>query len=349
MGEAFGCLIVIGLTIYLLTIMTDQFFIVSLDQLSQRWRLPSSVAGASLMAMGSSAPELAIAFMTLLKDEGAHSDVGMGTIVGSALFNLLVITGVSAIAQPVRVRWQVVVRDVTMYTASVVLLLITFADGAITLMEAVAFIGLYGLYLFILFCQRAESGIQVEGEVDSTAQAVSSRSVSHWHAVLTQSLGVLMGDARQSYQRAFWVSILLITAISWVLVEAAVRFAEAVGLPPVIIALTILAGGTSVPDMIASLVVARQGRGEMAIANAIGSNTFDILVGLGLPWLIVVAAHGSPIQIATEQLWQSTLVLLGTVILLFIFLTTERLLSRKEGWMLLGAYGLYVIWTWLGN
>ena len=83
--------------IYVLAVVTDEFFIPSLDRISHRWNLPSNVAGASLMAVGSSAPELAIAFLSLFKEGGAHSDIGAGTIVGSAVFNILVITGVSAI------------------------------------------------------------------------------------------------------------------------------------------------------------------------------------------------------------------------------------------------------------
>ena len=112
-------------------------------------------------------------------------------------------------------------------------------------------------------------------------------------------------------------------------------------------ALTILAAGTSVPDMFASIMVARQGRGEMAISNAVGSNIFDILVGLGLPWLLALLFLGDRITIGTEGLWTSALVLLGTVVLLFVFLTTNRRLSRREGWILVGVYVAYVAWVWL--
>ena len=166
---------------------------------------------------------------------------------------------------------------------------------------------------------------------------------------ITKGLGILMGDAKKAYIRVFLVSIVFIVAISWVLVDYAVLFAETIGIPPVIVALTILAGGTSAPDMIASIIVARQGRGEMAVANAIGSNIFDILVGLGLPWIIVLLVRDENVQVGTGDLWTSVIVLLATVVLLFIFLTTDRLLTRREGWVLLGTYGVYVIWTWLGG
>ena len=86
----------------------------------------------------------------------------------------------------------------------------------------------------------------------------------------------------------------------------------------------------------------------MAIANAVGSNIFDILIGLGLPWLLALLFLGdTTIVIGTEGLWASALVLLGTVVLLFVFLTTNRKLSRWEGWILIGAYAVYVLWVWL--
>jgi Ca2+/Na+ antiporter len=166
---------------------------------------------------------------------------------------------------------------------------------------------------------------------------------------ITAAIGFLMGDPKVNYIRAFNVSVLLIGIISWFLVEYAISFAEAVNIPPVIVALTILAGGTSIPDLIASIVVARQGRGEMAIANAVGSNIFDILIGLGLPWVIAIIALGETVVVGTDGLWTSALVLLGTVILLFIFLTTKYTLSRLEGWILVICYAAYVIWAWFGG
>ena len=92
-----------ALSVYLLGIITDEYFIVSLDQISKKLKIPNNVAGASLMAMGSSAPELAIALLALVIASGSHSDVGIATIVGSAIFNILVITGASAIAKPAQI------------------------------------------------------------------------------------------------------------------------------------------------------------------------------------------------------------------------------------------------------
>jgi len=347
-------LLIIVICIYLLSIITDEFFITSLDQISNKWNLPSNVAGASLMAMGSSAPELSIALLALFKDGGAHSDVGIGTIVGSAVFNILVITGVSAIARPARITWRVVVRDMVVYVASIGLLLATFADGTITLLEALAFLGLYAVYIIVLFQWEAFApGEETDliGEMEVDLQAAHGRGGLYQTVTngVTRVIGFFMGNAHTAYIRAFLVSIAFIGIISWFLVEYAVLFADTVGIPPVVVALTILAGGTSVPDMIASIVVARQGRGDMAVANAVGSNIFDILIGLGIPWVIAITILGNTVEVGTGDLWSSTIVLLSTVVLLFVFLTTGRVLTRREGWVLLAGYAIYAVWVWVGG
>lgn len=347
-------LLIIFLAIYLLAIITDEYFIESLDQISKLWKLPPNVAGASLMAMGSSAPELAIAILALFQDGGAHSDLGIGTIVGSAVFNILMITGISAVVRPAPLSLLVISRDVLMYLVSIVLLFATFSDGSITMTESLAFIGLYAIYIIILF----QWNNFVPGKEIDPIEIVEEE-LKHSHEkqgmfasvnnLAAKGIGYLTGDARESYLRAFTVSILLIAALSWVLVEQAIVFSDAMGIPPVIVALTILAAGTSVPDLLASIIVARQGRGEMAIANAVGSNIFDILIGLGVPWIVAMLVLGESVHVGAESLWTSALILLGTVLLLFVFVTTKRRLSRWEGWTLVAAYVGYVIWTlWSG-
>ncbi len=350
MGTVILSGLVIALCVYLLSVITDEFFITSLDQISGKLKLPNNVAGASLMAMGSSAPELAIAMLALFNDGGEHADLGIGTIVGSAVFNILVITGVSAIARPAKITMRVVVRDMVIYVASIALLLATFGNGEITIWEALAFLGLYAVYIIVLFNWKAFDPGQEENvvEVVETELASAHENENLYHKItggVAKVLGFFTGNARKSYLRAFFVSIAFIGIISWFLVESAVIFANGVGLPPVIIALTILAGGTSVPDMISSIIVAKQGRGEMAVANAVGSNIFDILIGLGLPWLIAIVALGQTVHIDTGNIMGSTIALLSTVVLLFMFLSTGRILSRKEGWVLLAAYGVFVIWV----
>ncbi|MCB8945709.1 MAG: calcium/sodium antiporter [Ardenticatenaceae bacterium] len=348
---SFGVIVV---CIYLLSIVTDEYFIESLDEISAKLKLPSNVAGASLMAMGSSMPELSIALLSLVQQGGEHSDVGVGNIVGSAVFNILVITGLSALVRPAKVSWQVVVRDCLIYTVSIALLLGTFADGQVTLFEVLLFLSLYAIYIFILFQWNLFVPNGGEDIVEVLEKELEKESAkTGWYYRITAGvsavIGFTTGDPRRSYIRTFLISIVYIVLISYFLVEYAVVFAGAIGVPPIIIALTVLAGGSSVPDLIASVLVARQGRGEMAVSNAVGSNIFDISIGLGLPWLIILLARKETITVGTADLWSSTMVLLITVVILFVFLSTNRELSRKEGGVLILLYIGYVLWIWLGG
>jgi K+-dependent Na+/Ca+ exchanger-like protein len=366
------CLLIMLIAIYILAVMTDEYFIPSLDHISGLLDLPSNVAGASLMAMGSSAPELAIALTALFQGGGEHSDVGIGTIVGSAVFNILVITGASALARPAKITLSVVIRDCLVYVLSIVLLLFTFADGRIQPGEASSFLLMYAGYLAVLFkwnswfpeevVEEAETSVtsapvghDLAGEESGYAQGAGARSVmERVKRVLIKGLGFFAGTVDKSYLRVFFVSIAVIVGLSWILVKSVIVFGAVTAIPPVIVALTLLAAGTSAPDMISSVVVARQGRGDMAVANAVGSNIFDILIGLGLPWLIVIGigmltGGQTFVEVGTAELLSSTLVLLGTVFVLFIFLYTERTLSRIEGGVLISLYVVYVLWIWLGG
>jgi K+-dependent Na+/Ca+ exchanger-like protein len=341
---ALSSLAVILAAIYLLSVVTDGFFIPSLDRIAERWRMPPDVAGASLMAMGSSAPELSIALFAVFGDGGAHSDVGVGTIVGSAVFNILIITGLSAMVRDAKITLPAIIRDTVFYLVGILVLLVVFWDGRITVPDALLFVTIYVAYLAFLLL------VPLEAVPDVTVEPEAAREgggpLVPLNRGVSRAMGWFAGDPRAAYLRAFLVSILIIIGLSKLLVDMALVFSAAVGLPPVVVALTLLAGGTSAPDLIASIVVAKQGRGSMAVANAIGSNIFDILVGLGLPWLIAMLFLGRPeIAVGTGDLMLSVLILMGTVMILFGFLYTDRTLSRREGFCLVGLYVAYVLWT----
>ncbi len=142
-------LLAIAISVYFISVLTEGFFIESLDELSNRLQLPNDVAGATLMAIGSSAPELSIAMIALIIP-GDHADIGIGAIVGSALFNVLVITGAAAIVRPLKVTLPIITRDAIVYTLSIGLLLWAFWDGVITHWEAGLLLLCYALYIGML-------------------------------------------------------------------------------------------------------------------------------------------------------------------------------------------------------
>jgi K+-dependent Na+/Ca+ exchanger-like protein len=248
-------LIIILFCVYLLIIISNDFFIESLDQISGRLKLSPSVAGATLMAAGSSAPELAIALLALFTHGGAHSDVGIGTIVGSAVFNILVITGLCAVIKPAEVTISAIVRDTAFYLTSILLLVYVFLDGTVTLWEPLLLIGTYLAYLLALYYLPGD--VFQEPHVATTLDQPLRKPIFSWRDIfrlidggIKKAIRVLAGDACRNYLRSFTVSIAAIIVISKLLVDSAIILAEALHIPPVIVALTVLACGTSAPDLI---------------------------------------------------------------------------------------------------
>jgi Ca2+/Na+ antiporter len=130
------------------------------------------------------------------------------------------------------------------------------------------------------------------------------------------------------------------------MVESAVYAAEYLHVSPAIVALTILAAGTSVPDLLSSVIVAKRGRGDMAISNAVGSNIFDILFGLGVPWLVVSAWRGQAVAVSTENLLASVFLLFATVVaVLFILILRKWKIGTKSGVILVAVYVGYLVYN----
>ena len=350
MMDVLVSLAVIIAAVYLLAVITDRFFIVSLDQISRRLNLSDEVAGASLMAVGSSAPELAIALMALFTNDGAHSDVGIGTIVGSAVFNILVITGASAlVAGGLHIRVFAIRRDTFYYLVSIGYLALVFLDGEVLLWEAVLGLAAYAVYVLLLIFFKAPPAAESPqaSEISEPRPPAPRRRLLHQlDSVIVRLIRMITGAPQKNYLWGFLVAIGLIVTLSYILIQSTIAFAAGLGISPVIVALTLLAAGTSAPDLIASIEVARAGRGGMAVANAIGSDIFDVFIGLGLPWFVAIVFQGaSSIHVGTDGLWVSIGILVATTLVLYVFLETKRTLSRIEGWILLLLYLAFVIYT----
>lgn len=277
--------------------------------------------------------------------------IGVGTIVGSAIFNILVIIGAAAMVRTAFIAWQPIIRDVLFYSLSIILLIFSFWDGNITFSESIMFLILYVIYVFAVLKWRKilpykeetkePEEILIEGlEKEEKRKSLLGKALNAIHTVLD-----FIFPNKKRYWLIFFMSILFIAALSWVLVESAVISAEILGIPAVIIGLTILAAGTSIPDLISSVIVARQKRGGMAISNAIGSNIFDILIGLGLPWAIVTVG-GKMVPVVTENLNNSIILLFATVIAVLAFLIAKKWkIGRFAGISLISIYIIYLAWN----
>ncbi len=330
---------------YLLAEVSDRYFIPALDKIAQRFNMSHDMAGATLMAIGSSAPELFVAIIALVRP-GDHSVIGIGTIVGSALFNLLVIIGASAVVRSSVLSWQPVVRDLLFYALSIASLFIVLNDGVVTMLEAAVLVIFYGGYIMAVVNWRKIFPYKEKDKIEEEEEDVELKT--GWKRMLIP-LDVLLEKLfppSRFYFSNFIISIIIIAALCWVLVESAIGLANIVQIPEVIIALTVLAVGTSVPDMISSVIVAKQGRGGMAVSNAVGSNIFDIFIGLGLPWLLYIIITGDNIiGDNQETLDVSILILFGSAIFIFFALLFKKWkIGPRLGYFLIIIYVMYLIW-----
>ena len=350
----------------------DDYFIDSLEIITRRLKISEDVAGASFMAVGSSAPELFIALIALTKP--GQESIGVGTIVGSAIFNVLVIIGASAWVAKTLLDWKPLLRDIMFYIISLLILLLTFYDGEITYSEVFIYIATYIIYLFVLkrwkkwvpndlvsnelVSNDLNSSISEDTEKEVLEKSDNIKKIKIYHKYSTplnfrliqkyskKILDLTFPDLKKNenlYLVSFGISIVWIALLSWAMVEIGVDMAHHLGIPAAIIGLTILAAGTSIPDLLSSVIASRRGMGNMALSNAIGSNTFDILIGLGVPWLLYIWLSGSNVGVETDSLITSVLLLFSTVILLGVILIAKKfVLDRKVGFFFILIYVIYL-------
>ena len=291
-------------------------------RLAGYYQLPAVVQGAVITAIGSSFPELSSTVLATLLH--GTFDLGVASVVGSALFNILVIPGVSGlVGERLESGRLLVFKDVQFYVMSVAVLLLTFVlaalynpvpaagrVGMVTRPLTVLPMSFYGLYCYL----------QLLATRDHTAEAppASLASGVEW--------GRLGG------------SLLLILIGTEGLVAAAVGFGDWFGTPSFLWGLTVVAAGTSLPDMFVSVRAAHGGRGTVSLANVLGSNIFDLLAAVPLA---IVIAGASTVNVAATVPMMG--ILAASTVALFVILRTNESLERTDAVVLLGIYGLFLV------
>jgi len=282
-------------------------------------RISPAVIGLTIVAMGTSLPELTVSVAAAFR--GA-SDLAIGNVVGSNIFNIGVVLGLSAVLSPIRVHSSAVRLEWPfMFLASFQLLLLA-RDGRIDQLEG-AFFAL-GLVLFTAYAVRiGRTEIGPEAAADF-AEQVDRRDAP---------------DALQSTGKALLLiaaGVGLLVVGGEVLLRGAVDLARGAGMSERLIGLTVVAAGTGTPELATSLMAARRGQSDIALGNVIGSNIFNILAVLGLV-AIVQPVPVSPAMIANDMVW-----MLGFSAFLFPMMRTNLSISRAEGGVLVAAYGTYL-------
>lgn len=297
-----------------------QFFAESSSKIGDYLEMPRSVKGATFDAISSSMPELMIAVFSLIFFK--RFDVGIGTIAGSALFNLLIIPGIAVLVAPVtfKVSKELLTRDGIFYTIAVFALLSAlFYSKVWGLAIPLIFLFLYLLYIRLIIRHTKK-------------HTLTARQKKIAKKIRIQKELLIAG-----------ISVLVMGVAAFYLTESSINLAEAIGIPPVIIAFTIIAAATSVPDAVISITNARKGQLDDATSNVFGSNIFDILIGLSIPVLLAYFMLG-PVEIIFDQV-AIILGLLGATILMLYFLAEDYTLHKRHALFLLILYAAFVFYV----
>lgn len=287
------------------------------------------VIGLTVVAFGTSAPEMAVSSVSALN--GA-ADIAVGNVVGSNIFNVLFILGASALIAPLIVSQQLVRLDVPIMIGVSVLALIFVADGTLDRLEgAVLFAGIVTYTVFLVIQSRRERNAQVQAEYE---QEFAEKPKGTGGVLL--NLGFIVFGL-----------IALVIGSRW-LVDGAVAIARALGVDEVIIGLTIVAAGTSLPEVATSIMASIRGERDIAVGNVVGSNIFNLLAVLGMAGL--VAPQGLPVSLSVLRfdIWVMIAVAIACLPIFF----TGLKIARWEGALFLlyyAAYTAYLIFDATGN
>jgi cation:H+ antiporter len=282
------------------------------------------IIGLTVVAYGTSAPELAVSLQAGLSGQAALS---LGNVVGSNIFNVLFILGLSALITPLVVSQQLVRLDVPIMIGVSVLLLIFALDGTLSRWEG-AVLGT-GAVLYTVFCVR-QSRTEPEPIQAEYAEGINVAQPAAKPAWMRQIALIVVGLA------------LLVLGAHW-LVAAAVDMATALGLSELVIGLTIVAAGTSLPEVATSIVAALRGQRDIAVGNVVGSNIFNILAVLGLAGL--VTPHG--IQVSAAALRFDLPVMIAVAVACLPIFFTGNVIARWEGALFFGYYLAYLLYMLL--
>ena len=283
---------------------------------AHRLSVPPIVVGLTVVALGTSAPEFFISLTSVLR---GTTDIAVGNVVGSNIFNTLLIVGVAAIAAPMILAKSTVMREIPVGLGATALLFVLTIDREISRLDA-ALLFLAFLAFMVYTVRKALHGRRASREAHVAEDTSAIRPMAWW--------------------KAFTLIILGLVGLVWgsdLFVDASVRIARYLAVSDAVIGLTIVAGGTSLPELATSVVAARRGHSEIAIGNVIGSNVFNILLILGFTGLI------SPLRLY-EITMVDFAVLIGSALVLWIFSYTRFTIERWEGGVLTAGFLAYMSW-----
>lgn len=292
-----------------LLIKGADFFVDGASSIAAKLKVPSLIIGLTVVSIGTSLPEAAVSISASLS---GSNGISLGNVIGSNMFNLLVVIGVSALIMPIMTDRDILKRDLPVNIAITTILFVMLLDRSLSRQDSVILLVLLAVYMFLLIRSALNNNI----DADETKMLSWAKSVVF--SVLGAATIIIGGD---------------------VVVDNATIIAASLGMSETLIGLTIVAVGTSLPELVTSIVAAKKGDSGIAMGNAVGSCIFNILFILGMAGVIHPMAAESAFFIDSG-------ILIGVSCLMLIFAFTKRMTIRAEGVisiLLYIAYTAYII------
>lgn len=309
---------------FVLLIKGADFFVEGSSSVAKRLHVPSIIIGLTIVAMGTSLPETAVSVSASI---AGNNELAVSNVVGSNIFNLMVVIGVCAMIATVNVAKETIQRDIPLSLVCAGLLLLFGIIGVgdktgMTLghFDGVIFLLVFAGYIFYMIkialkASKEGKKVDIEGGLDEDIKLIS----------VPKSIVFIVGGAAS------------IAIGGDVTVDAAARIASDLGMSQTLIGLTIVSIGTSLPELVTSIVAARKNEVDMALGNAIGSNVFNILMVLG------IASAISPITIINENIIDLCVLIVFTVCV-WLFSGTRKKIGKIEGLCMVALYAAYAVY-----
>ncbi len=296
-------------------------FVEGSSSIARKLKVPPIIIGLTIVAMGTSLPETAVSVTASMVQ---NNELAVSNVVGSNIFNLMFVIGVCSILTPIMVQNVTLIRDIPLSFGCALLLLVLGILGigdktGMTLghIDGIVFLIIFAVYIFTMVqsamkARAAGQKVEIEG-----VEACETKELSYAKSILFLIVGAgaiaFGGDLT---------------------VDTASRIAIELGMSQTLVGLTIVSIGTSLPELVTSIVAARKNEVDMAIGNAVGSNIFNILMVLG------ISATISPVALLRENIIDIIILMIFTV-LVWLFAGTKRKISRKEGIIMALTYLIY--------
>lgn len=290
---------------FVLLIKGADLFVDGSSSVARIFKVPAVIIGLTIVAMGTSAPETAVSISAAVRGQ---NEIALSNVIGSNIFNLLVVVGICAAIKPVIPAKEIIRRDLPISLLCAVLLLVASLNLALVRIEGIVLLLGFVIYIgYLVYTARKKPAADTEENVRKMSPLKSALFI------LIGIAGIVLGGQ--------------------LVVNSASDIAASFGLSQTLIGLTIVAVGTSLPELVTSIVASRKGENGLALGNAIGSNIFNILLVMGLSTVI------SPIGVNMQSVWD-LVVLIAMSAVILVYLLIRKKLDRP--------FGLLMVLTYIG-